>query len=250
MPGPLQTRHGVGVAACAASRSPLVQYASPSSAAAAAAREVVVLVGEVERPPGVRHRAGDVAADQGQAGAVHRDRAGSVRNSSSSTTTIVGVARSRRRVAATARRRRRRASTPSSSPRDHERADVAHAQHGPARNSSSGSASSQPRSVASCRLLRMAGDRQLDQVRRALEVPAGQRVVDRLGPFAVLLVPVARPPVQLADAGRAARPAGAPAARRRRGGGSGTSGGGRRAGPGTGSPDRAPRAWPCRRPGR
>ena len=61
------------------------------------------------------------------------------------------------------------------------------------------------------------------------------------------LVPVARPPVQVGDDGRAARRAGALAARRRRGGGSGTTGGGRRAGPGTGCRGRAPPAWPCRR---
>jgi hypothetical protein len=39
-------------------------------------------------------------------------------------------------------------------------------------------------------------DRQLDQLRGSLKVRTGQRVVDRLGPFAVLLVPVARSSVQ------------------------------------------------------
>ena len=103
---------------------------------------------------------------------------------------------------------------------------------------------------ASCRLLAHGRDRQLDQVRRPLEVLGGQRVADRLGRLAVLLVPRARPPVQVGERRRAARPAGAPAARRRRGGGSGTTGGGRRAGPGTGCRAPAPPAWPCRRPGR
>ena len=70
---------------------------------------------------------------------------------------------------------------------------------------------------------------------------------DRL---AVPLVPRARPPVQLRRPGRAARPAGAPAARRRRGGGSDTTGAGRRAGRRRGSLAPAPPASPCRRPGR
>ena len=71
---------------------------------------------------------------------------------------------------------------------------------GRTRSSSSGSASSQRRSVASCRSWRSRRDRELDQVRRPLEVLAGQRVADGLGPLAVLLVPLARPPVQLRDA--------------------------------------------------
>ena len=40
-------------------------------------------------------------------------------------------------------------------------------------------------------------DRQLDQVRRPPEISGGQRVADGQGPLAVLLVPRARPPVQL-----------------------------------------------------
>ena len=43
------------------------------------------------------------------------------------------------------------------------------------------------------------GHRQLDQLRGSVELLAGQRVADRLGPLAVLLAPVARPPVQLSD---------------------------------------------------
>ena len=39
-------------------------------------------------------------------------------------------------------------------------------------------------------------DRQLDQLRGSLVVLAGQRVADRLGPLAILFVPVACPPVQ------------------------------------------------------
>ena len=42
-------------------------------------------------------------------------------------------------------------------------------------------------------------DRQLDQVRRAPEIFGGQRVADGLGRLAVLLVPRARPPVQVRD---------------------------------------------------
>ena len=83
---------------------------------------------------------------------------------------------------------------------DHQRPGIARSlSTGLTRITSSGSASSQPRSVASCRSLPHRRDRQLDQVRRPLEILAGQRVADRLGPLAVLLVPVARPPVQLGD---------------------------------------------------
>ena len=127
---------------------------------------------------------------------------------------------------------------------------VVDAEHGPERDQLVGQRLQPAEHATSCRPLRMAGHRPLDQVRRPLEVLAGQRVADRLGPFAVLLVPVARPPVQLGRRGRAARPAGAPAARRQRDGDSDTTGGGRRAGPGTGSPrSRAssmalPPSWP------
>ena len=40
-------------------------------------------------------------------------------------------------------------------------------------------------------------DRPLDQVRRLVEIPGGQRVADGHGRLAVLLVPRAGPPVQL-----------------------------------------------------
>ena len=43
------------------------------------------------------------------------------------------------------------------------------------------------------------GHGQLDQVRRSGKVLGGQRVADRLGPLAVLLVPRARPPVQVGN---------------------------------------------------
>ena len=113
-------------------------------------------------------------------------------------------------------------------------------------SASSGSASSHRRSVASCRSLAHRRDRELDQVGRSGEVPAGHRVADRLGPFAVA-ARTSRSPADAARArGRAARRAGAPGARRRRGGDSDTTGAGRRAGRGTGSLDRAPPAWPCR----
>ena len=44
-------------------------------------------------------------------------------------------------------------------------------------------------------------DRQFDQIGRPLEILGGQRMVDRFGRLAVLLVPDARPPMQLRNGG-------------------------------------------------
>ena len=103
------------------------------------------------------------------------------------------------------------------------------------------------RSASSCRLWRIAGHRQLDQVGRPVDIAAGHRVADGLGPFAVQLVPVARPPVQRRDARRALVEQARQEHVARTGGGSDTTGAGRRAGRGTGCRARAPPASPCPR---
>ena len=232
-------------------RSPLVQYASPSRAAGAprarwssssarssARRACVIVPATSPRTRAVPARYIAIAV-------------GSVRNASSSTTTISPAAPSVRRGSSHRSASRSRSSTPSSSPPSHERGRRSPMlSTGRTRNSSSGSASSQRRSVASCRSRRRSGIASSTRsAARSKSSPASAwPIASARSPL--LLVPVARPAVQLADAGPAARPAGAPAGRRRTGGGSGTTGAGRRAGPGTGCPDRAPPAWPCRRPGR
>ena len=188
---------------CAASRSPLAQYASPRSAAAAprprwsssptrsSARRAWVTV------PATSPRS------QGLPGTVHGDRPPAERrNSSSSTTTISGGRARIRRVTG------RRVQPPLGVPQAGlDALELAAHQQRPAyptlstgrtRTSSSGSASSQPTQRG---LLpapgAVAGTAELDQVRRSLEVLGGQRVADRLGRLAVLLVPRARPPVQV-----------------------------------------------------
>ena len=138
----------------------------------------------------------------------------------------------RRAARAGARRRRRRSRDAVEVVAGHQAADQAEGQDRAVADTSSGSASAQPRITASRRSRRSVRDGELDQVRGPLDVAGGQRVPDRLLGLAGVRVPRAGPPVQLGDLGRAARRAGARAGRRRRGGGSGTSGAGRRAGRG------------------
>ena len=236
---------------CAASRSPLVQYARPSRAAAAprptwssssassSARRAWVMV-PATSPRTWACPARYMAIAAGSGGRPPRRRPPSPPDLVP-WSSVARPAIARRPAGAPRRpRARRRIRAPA----------YADAQHGPDPDHLVGQRLEPAAQRGVLPALAQRRDRQLDQVGGALEVLAGQRVADRLGPVAVLLVPVARPPVQIAERRRAARPAGALAGRRRTGGGSGTTGAGRRAGPGTGSLDRAPRAWPCRRPGR
>ena len=79
----------------------------------------------------------------------------------------------------------------------HQRPDEADAEHRPDGEERPRAASpTSAAAVASRRSRLMAGHRQLHQVRRALEVLGGQGVVDGDGSVAVLLEPVAGPPVQ------------------------------------------------------
>ena len=232
VPGPLagSAMPSAYQSAAPSSRSPLVQAASPSSAGGAAAPEVVVLVERARAPPGVRDR-----CRRGRPCSQRQRRPGTSRSRRAGGGTRPRrrrpsrLARLRRRARATARRpqqlpRRRRPRRPTAARRRSRRRAPAGA-----RPRSSGSASSQRRSVASCRSRRIAGDRQLDRsAARSKSRPASAwSIASARSPCC--LVPVARPAVQLGDVARAARPAGAPAARRRTGGGSGTSGAGRRA---------------------
>ena len=162
VPGPLQTRHAIGIRRCAASRSPLVQDASPRSAAAASAPEMVVLRDEVERPPGILHGPATSPSTRAWPARCTAIEPGRRRNSSSSTTTIPADERPVARASAVVRSSqrsasRRRASTPSSSPLASNTPAYTALSTGLQRSSSSGSALSQPSSVASCLLLRIAG---------------------------------------------------------------------------------------------
>ncbi len=145
-----------------------------------------------------------IAVSQGQGGPVHRDRrraGGGTRSSSTTTISADGglsaadgylwprPATARRPAARPRRRRARR--------RDSSAPAKPTLSTGLARTTSSGSAFSQPRTVGLLPAPAHGRDGQLDQVRRALEVPGGQRVADRLGRLAVALVPGARPPVQV-----------------------------------------------------
>ena len=79
----------------------------------------------------------------------------------------------------------------------HEGADISDGQHRSALHQLAGKRlepAAQGRLLSS---LPHRGARQLDQVRRPLEVLGRQRVADGFGPIAVLLIPLARPPVQV-----------------------------------------------------
>ena len=130
---------------------------------------------------------------------------------------------------------------------DHERTDQLDAQHRSGREELVRQRREPP---ASGRLLpgpEHDRRRQLDEPCGPLDVVAGHRVGDRLGPIARRPRTSRSPADGARRLARAARPAFAPGARRRRGGGSGTRGGDRRAGRGRGSPDRAARASPSHR---
>ena len=148
-------------------------------------------------------RAGHIAPDQGQGGAVQLDhpREATIfppRRPRPSRPNGPAISpRYRLSRPATARRPAAGLSTPSSSPPDSSAPANPTLSTGRTRTTSSGITSSQPRTVASCLVRLMRRDRQLDQVRRPLEVPGGQRVADGHGRLAVLLVPRARPPVQV-----------------------------------------------------
>ncbi len=124
--------------------------------------EMVVLADEVERAAGMGHRAGHIAEEPGQSGTVDGDRTPAARGTpASSTTTIAdGRASVRSRLGrgpASARRPAGAPRRPRVSPRT--RSDPAYPllSTGRTRISSSGSASSQRRSVASWRARRVAG---------------------------------------------------------------------------------------------
>ena len=94
---------------------------------------------------------------------------------------------------------RSRSSTPSSSPPASNAWAYTTLSTGRRRISSSGSALSQPSSVASCLLRRMAGTASSTRSAARCEILGGQRVADRIGRRAMLLVPRARAPVQRGD---------------------------------------------------
>ena len=245
VPGPPQPRHAVGVRRCAG-----VEVAARPGREPRAPLPMPAEVRRRRRSSSARracrYGAGHVAPDQGERGAVHRDRAGRRRNSSSSTTTILPRGRGRR--AATARR-------PAAGfdalelAASQQRAGEPDAEHRPDADHLVGQRLQPAEHVASCRLRAWPASpaRSGPPPARSLRAASAWRIASDGSPFCSNQSLARR---CSSGTRRAARPAGALAARRRRGGGSGTTGDGRRAGPGTGSPDRAPRAWPCRRRGR
>ena len=197
VPGPLQAGHGVDVQPARRVEVPARPVRESQEGGGRSAREMVVLAGEVQRAPGVRHRARDITPDQGRAGAVHRDRG---RQRAERRPRRRRPSRPRSAVGSSHRSAcRSRTSTPSKSPRTMSEPTRPTVSTGRTRNSSSGSASSQRRSVASCRLRRSSGIAgSIRSAARSKSSPASAWC-DRLGPLAVLLVPVARPPVQVPD---------------------------------------------------
>src|SRR5690348_7415412 len=185
---------------CPASKSPLPQYTSPSNAAAEArqrwssssarsiARWACLMV------PGASPRARACPARYSSIVAGRR------RYSSSSATTIsaeVSWGPSRWPVAGSSHRsasRRRSLRCPAAYQQDPGKLST---EHRPGLDHVVGEhlePATQPGLLpgpAHCR------DRELDQVRRSLEIPGSQRVADGHGLLAVLLVPRARPPVQV-----------------------------------------------------
>ena len=145
----------------------------------------------------------DVAEEPGQSRPVDGILAGSVRNASSSTTTI--EARVASPLAAAWRAVQPALGVPQAGLdalglASHEDGPgVAVAQHGPCPDQLVGERLQPP---TEGRLLPVAGrrrHRELDEVRGSREVLAGHRVADRLGAFAVLLVPLGRAPMELRD---------------------------------------------------
>ena len=88
-------------------------------------------------------------------------------------------------------------STPSTSPRTSNDPAYALLRTGLTWSSSSGSASSQRRSVTSCRYWRVAGAASSTRSAARSKSSAASCMSDRLGRLAVLLIPRARPPVQI-----------------------------------------------------
>ena len=124
------------------------------------------------------------------------------------------------------------------------------AEHGPVADSSSGSASSQPSSVASCRLRRSAGAASSTRsAARAKSRRPGRGGSPRTARRCCSYHALARRCSSATWSGCSSSQARAQHVARR-GGGSGTTGAGRRAGRRTGCRAPAPPAWPCRRPGR
>ena len=177
---------------CAASRSPLAQEASPSSAGGRAAPDVVVLGDEVERPPGVGHRA-----------ATRR------RSTSASPARWTAIAAGRRRNSRVVRRRPSRSTgvrslgapalvqPPLGVPQarldalelaaGQQRPGIADAEHRPDRGSArraaprASRAAWPPAGPCAC-----AGIASSTRSAARSKSPAGQRVADRLGRLAVL----------------------------------------------------------------
>ena len=216
---------------CAASRSPLVQDASPRNAAARAAAEMVVLRDEVERPPGVFHGVGHIAQRQGLSGTVQprshpgdgeiplrprRPSSGSAMGRPVALAHLPSCPATVRRPAGGPQRPRARRQ-----PVTH---GIRHAEHGPGADQLVGERLEPAKHRGLLSAPAHGWHCQLDQVRRAREILGGQRVADRIGRRPILL----RTTHWRADAAwvpaRAAPPSNVHRAHRQKGGGSDTSG--------------------------
>ena len=164
--------------------------------------EMVVLSDEVERPPGVGHRGGPIAPHQGLPGPVDGDPTRQtakflfVHNDHLGRRGFLPVTHVGRRV-----------QPPPGIPHacvnalelaaHQQYPGIVKAEHGPDVEQLVGEhlEPATHRGLVSAPAHRW--DRQLDQVRRSPEILGGQRVTDGHGLLAVLLVPNARPPVQV-----------------------------------------------------
>ena len=249
--GLLQARHAGGVPAARGLEIPARPGGERQEPGCASAPEVVVLADEVERPPGMGHGAGHIAEDQGLSGPVHGDRA-----RQSAERRLVDDDHRARSLGGPVHGLVRRVEPPLGVPQplldaldlapDEERPGVGVAQHGPDPEQLVGE---RLEPAAQRGLLAMLAPSPGSRARpgpppaRGPRPAIAWRIASDRSPFCSYHSLARR---CSSGRGRAARPAGAPAARRRRGGGSDTTGAGRRAGRGTGSLDRAPPAWPCR----
>ena len=160
-----------------------------------ASAEVIGGLGQVEHPGGVGDRAVEVAGEQRQRGSVHGDLRGEPGE-------LVVVEDDGRRApsgSSVASTSSSSGSTPVGSPVAIRAPTKPDGEHGPVAEDLVGQRFEPAPEGGLLAALAHRGRRQLDELRGPLEVLAGHGVGDRLGPVAVRLVPVARPPVELGD---------------------------------------------------
>ena len=192
--GPPQPGHARGPGQVRGLQVPVHPGREPEQPRRRGTPEVVVGGRKVDRPPGVPDSAGYVARAQGQGGPVRLDRRrqpGGIPARRAPAAIPAGGASSRRSAS------RSRSSTPSISPVVSNAPAKITLSTGLIRTSSSGSASSQRRSAASCLVLRIAGTASSTRSAARSKSSAASAWPDGHGPLVLALVPGARPPVQV-----------------------------------------------------